>query len=324
MPHKLRVGELFILGFENERLYLVEEFHERFGLGGVILFSRNYDGADSLRHRLDHLRSVTAPDLLISVDQEGGRVTRLSGIDFPAYPSPAYFGSRNDLDGAIHAASVTADRLKALGINFNLNPVADVLTNSDNELMRDRCYSGDAVPVGGYVAGIVEVQNSIGVASCVKHFPGLGDCGMDPHHELAVSDRSAEFYREVNFRPFREAIQANCPAIMTTHMLTKALDPVQPATFSIDICGRILRDELQFEGVVMSDDLDMGAVARPAEAAVRAIGAGHDLVLVCHSIDDQISCAEEILRAVDDGTLDESTLIAGIERVKKLKTEFSI
>ncbi len=324
MPCKLRVGELFVLGFENERLDLVEDFHERYGLGGVIFFSRNYDGADSIRHRLEHLRSVTVPDLLVAVDQEGGRVTRLSGIDFPAYPSPSCFGSRNDLDGAVHAASETARNLKKLGINLNLNPVADVLTNSSSDLLRTRCYSGDASAVCEYVTEVVQAQSSFGVASCAKHFPGLGDCEIDPHHELAVCDRSAAFYREVNFTPFRAAIQANCAAIMTTHMRAKVLDPDQPATFSSDICGRILRDELEFKGVVMSDDLDMGAVAEPSEAAVRAIGSGHDMVLVCHSIDHQISCAEEILRAVDNGTLDEGALTASIERIKRLKTQFSI
>lgn len=314
---------MFILGFDNDRLDILETFHSRFGLGGVILFGRNTDDIRNLKKRLNQIRSITSPDILVAIDQEGGDVVRLAGMDFPTFPSAANYAERDDLDGAEHAAAVTAGRLREIGINFNLNPVADVLTNLGNELMSQRCFSCDASRASQYVNAVVQAQKKAGVASCAKHFPGLGDCDIDPHKKLSVSDKPAEFYREINFKPFEAAIESGCQSIMTTHLLARSLDPDNPATFSTNICGHILRDELGFKGLILSDDLDMGAVESLSDASVDALKAGHDAVLVCHSIDKQISCAENVLKAFDTGVLDEQSISRSIERIKKLKSDFA-
>ena len=158
MSHRLKVGELFILGYEDDRLDILETFHSQFGLGGVILFARNTEDINTLRKRLTQIRDMTSRDILVAVDQEGGRVVRLSGMDFPVFQSPACFGEQHDLTGATHAASVTAQYLRESGINVNLNPVVDILTNPANELMSRRCYANNESDVCRYVEAIIKAQ----------------------------------------------------------------------------------------------------------------------------------------------------------------------
>ena len=320
----LRIGELFILGFENSRLEILDAFHDKFGLGGVILFARNAESLQSLKIIIQDIKARTSDDLIVAVDQEGGSVCRITGADFPTFPSPAYYSGNNDLRGATHAARVTSEHLLDIGVNMNLCPVADVLTNPDNLLMKSRCFSGDIHRVCEFVRSVVRVQNRSGVASCVKHFPGLGNSAIDPHVKLAMSYRSHDFYSEYMFPPFKAAFDESCPAVMTTHIKATLLDPENPATFSGSIISDILRSELGFDGVIITDDLDMGAVESIEDAVPRAISAGHDMVLICHSLDRQLSCAKALQRRIAEDDVLSSQVAASIERVRRLKEKFKV
>ncbi|MBU1319574.1 MAG: hypothetical protein KKH67_10330 [candidate division Zixibacteria bacterium] len=317
-----QIGELFMLGLDNEQLGLIKNFHDAFGLGGVILFARNFESVHDIRELISEVISLTSNDLIIAVDQEGGGVVRISGSEFPVFPSAASYGSRGDLKGAIHAAEVTARCLLDLGINMNLAPVADVLTNPANDLMRTRCYSSDTAAVSDYVRAMVGAYNRSGVASCAKHFPGLGDSVIDPHVRLAVSNRLEAFCSEKMYPPFRVAIEESCPAIMTTHLKVRSLDSDNPATYSRSIVTEILRNSLGFSGVILTDDLDMGAIDDLDDAVPMALTAGHDMVLICHSFDKQISCAERVQALVASGELDGVVIERKIERVRNLKQTF--
>lgn len=320
----LPIGELFLIGFENDRIGLVEEFYRSFDLGGVIIFARNVESPSLLKKLIDEIKSRTAGDLIVAVDQEGGEVNRLTGSEFPVFASPAHYGERQDLEGAIHAARVTSRELIKLGINMNLSPVADVLTNRENALMERRCFSGDMQEVSEFTAGVISAQSEAGVASCAKHFPGLGDVSADPHSEIAVCDRPFEFVRDSMLPPFTAAIRAGVQAVMTTHMLVPSVDPTNIATFSPRICTEILRGSLCFGGVIISDDLNMGAVKDAKRAVSRAIAAGHDMALLCHSADDQTNCAAALWDHIQAGDIPRSDIVSRIGRVRNLKRTLEV
>ncbi len=315
----LPIGELFLLGFENDRIGLLEEFHDHFGLGGVIVFARNFESTSALKDIILEIKTRTTDDLIVAVDQEGGKVSRLTGQGFPTFPSPAYYGEKGDLEAAVHAAKTTAERLIELGINMNLAPVADVLTNPENTLMRQRCYSGDVNEVCKFVKGVINAQTESGVASCAKHFPGLGDASIDPHKAVAVSDRPPEFFFENSFPPFEAAVKAGVAAIMTTHLFTPSLDPEQMATFSKRICNQILRKSIGFDGVIISDDIDMDAVDDPKLGVSKAISAGHDMVLVSLSFDEQLFYGGSLWESIEAGSIPKPGVEEKISRVQRLK-----
>ncbi len=320
----LPIGELCLLGFENARIGLLEEFHDHFGLGGVIVFGRNFESPSELKEIVDEIKVRTSTNLIVAVDQEGGDVARLSGSGFPTFPSPAYYGERGDIQAAVHAAKVTSEKLNEIGINMNLGPVADVLTNPDNVLMQHRSYSGDVTEVCQFVRSIVGAQSEFGVASCAKHFPGLGDASIDPHKEAAVSEQTAEFFEENMFPPFAAAVEAGVSAIMTTHLFVPSLDPVHMATFSRRICDGILRESIGFKGVIVTDDLKMHAVDDAGEAVPKALSAGHDMVLVGTSFDEHLFFAGRLWESVESGEVPRDAISQKIDRVKQLKTRFEM
>lgn len=320
----LRIGELFLLGFENDRIDLLEEFQDHFGLGGVIVFGRNFESPPELREIIGEIKARTSSNLIVAVDQEGGDVARLSGSGFPTFPSPAYYGERGDLQAAVHAARVTSEKLKEVGINMNLGPVADVLTNPDNILMKHRSYSGDVTEVCRFVRSVINAQSEFGVISCAKHFPGLGDTSIDPHKEAAVSEQAAVFFEKNMFPPFAVAVEEGVSAIMTTHLFVPSLDPVHMTTFSRRICDGVLRESMGFEGVIITDDLKMHAVDDAKEAVPKALSAGHDMVLVGTSFDEQLSFAGSLWESVESGEVPRDAISQKIDRVNKLKTRFEM
>ncbi len=228
------------------------------------------------------------------------------------------------MNGLKHAVTVTSRRLFEHGINMNLSPVADVLTNRKNKLMSRRCYSSDVTQVNKCVETLIDIQSEIGIASCAKHFPGLGDSLIDPHRGVAICDREKDFFVQNMFPPFETAIAHNCPAIMTTHVIAQSLDPDNIATHSRKVVKETLRDSMGFDGVIITDDLDMGGAGDLHSAVVGAIMAGHDMLLICHSFDDQFSCAETILDLLRRGELSVDDIEQRIDRARQMKRKFAI
>ena len=258
-----------------------------FDLGGVILFARNVESPEQVLELASATEALGAEaPAWVSVDQEGGRVARLKA-PFTVWPPMATLGRAPSVDLATRFATALARELRAVGVTLDFAPVLDVNTNPDNPVIGDRALSGDAEAASALGAAIVTALQGAGVAACGKHFPGHGDTTVDSHLELPVVDHAPDRLRAVEFQPFRAAIAAGVACVMTGHVLVPTLDQSRPATLSPDVL-RLLREELGFAGAVLTDDLEMQAIARTwtvPEAAVAAVTAGCDALLVCFRSD---------------------------------------
>jgi beta-N-acetylhexosaminidase len=321
-------GELLISGFEGTRpsaeiLELI-----RAGLGGVILYRKNCADAAQvlgLTNRLQQAaRAAGHPQpLLIAIDQEQGRVARLTeGVTL--FPPMAAIARAGDPELAAAVAAATGRELLALGVNWNLAPVADVLSAPDCPI-GDRSFGSDAAQVSAMVAAYARGAASAGMRCCAKHFPGHGSTGRDSHVAAPLVARSRAELDAVDLVPFRAAIAAGVPAVMSAHITFPALDPEAPASLSPRVIGRLLRGELGFAGVVVSDDLEMAGVVlhRSLEsAAIAALGAGSDLLLVSRMLlpsRDLPGLLAGLRRAVADETLSPATIAAALSRIRRFK-----
>ena len=297
-----------------------------FGLGGVILFVRNIDEPGQVAE-LCYEAARLAPDLplWVSVDQEGGRVARLKA-PFTEWPPMAALGRSGDLRLAARFARALASELRAVGVTLDYTPVLDVLTNSRNPVIGDRALAGKAEEVARFGAVIIRTLQSEGIAACGKHFPGHGDTSTDSHLELPLVEHPIERLRDVEFKPFKAAIEADVATIMTAHVFMPALDEERPATLSARVVSGLLREELKFEGVILSDDLEMTAITRTypvPSAAALAIEAGCDGVLICsgdHNV--QASALEALIHAVEEERLRPARVEDALKRQQRAKERF--
>ena len=304
-----------------------------FGLGGVTLFARNIEAPEQVAELAYDLQSLsTELPLWVAVDQEGGRVARLRA-PFTEWPPMAVLGRSGDADLAYRFAAALASELRAVGISLDYAPVLDIHTNPKNPVIGDRALADTADAVARLGAAIVRGLQENGMAACGKHFPGHGDTSVDSHLDLPIVEHPPDRLRRVEFVPFREAIRAGVATIMTAHILVPSLDEEKPATLSRRVVYDLLRDELNFEGVILSDDLEMKALARSysvAEAAVQAILAGCDAVLICRALSDdrsrdievQAVALEALVHAVEDGTIPYKRLEDALARQRRAKERF--
>jgi beta-N-acetylhexosaminidase len=322
-----QIGRLLIAGFDGPQVPVeVKALTREFGLGGVILFARNIKEPEQVAElSFEAARLVPDFPLWVSVDQEGGRVARLKA-PFTQWPAAATLGRSGDIALAERFARALAAELRAVGITLDYAPVLDVLTNPKNPVIGDRSISEKAVDAARLGAAIVRTLQAEGIAACGKHFPGHGDTQVDSHLELPIVEHPVERMRQVEFLPFKAAIDAGVATVMTAHVLAPALDDKRPATLSHRIVTGLLRGELGFEGVILSDDLEMKAIAGeyavPA-AAVLAVEAGCDGVLIC-SGDHQTQAAalEALVHAVETGALTEKRVEDALNRQRRAKERF--
>lgn len=280
------LGQIFVFGFDSPTPS--EQLRNWIGdlnLGGLILFSRNTSDLPVLKEQITSLQNQALIPLLVMIDQEGGQTNRIT-YGIPTFPGNRFFGNRHDRQGLQNAYATTARHLKQLGINVCLAPVVDVLTNPKNILLQERSFGSDPLLVAEYGTLAVKALHSEGVAACAKHFPGLGDVVVDPHIDLPHNNSPSQRFHQVDFPPFKTVIQAGCELVMTTHIFCPHLDEQHPATFSSRIANELLRKYLGFDGLVITDDLEMGAIVNREsvpQASLKAFLAGHDLLLICHS-----------------------------------------
>ncbi len=268
--------------------------------GGVILFSRNYESPAQLKALGSELKSFSDSPPLIMVDQEGGPVLRFRE-GFPELPPVRSFGEKRDFAGLASAYRRTAEALRQAGVDLNLAPVVDVITDPGNEYLKPRTFGDDPFLVSQMAAAAIEALHTGGVLTCAKHFVALGDSAKDPHQLLPQSGASKEKLEVVFFPPFRAAVEAGVDAVMSTHIHVPALDGAEPVVFSKTALS-LLRAVLGFEGVILSDDLEMGAIADNwgvPKAAVLSLLAGNDMALVCHSLERQKLALEKIAREAE-------------------------
>jgi beta-N-acetylhexosaminidase len=298
------------------------------GLGGVVLFDRNVGDDASVRALTDSLRD-SRPDVLVAVDEEGGDVTRLDASVGSAFPGLAALGVVDDIDLTRRMSVELAERLGRAGISLNLAPVADVDADPLNPIIGVRAFGADPELVARHTAAFVTGHRDAGVAATLKHFPGHGSTTEDSHVTTPTVAASAATLRSRDLPPFRAGIAAGAPVVLTAHVVYPALDATAPATMSRPILTDLLRGELGFDGVVMTDGLDMHAISRTVghnEGAVRALVAGADALCVGgESVDpDRVErLVGAIVAAVEQGRLPENRLREAAERVRRLAHEYA-
>jgi len=320
-------GQMIMAGFEGTTLTPeTEDLIRNHHVGGLILFSRNYENPEQLHNLIRDLQKVAASTstglpLFISVDQEGGRVARLTE-PFTKYPPLCCLGHAQSESLAYRFGQSLAAELVDVGINMDYAPVLDVLTNLENPIIGDRAIASDPETVARLANSFIKGFKDKGMIPVGKHFPGHGDTHLDSHLDLPTVKRDAATLEAVELVPFRETISQGLEVIMTAHVIYTAWDAKNPATFSKVILQDILRQELGFQGVILSDDLEMKAVENyfPFDAFPRmGIEAGLDMFLICNSVEKVRALHDQLIRDVDNGTIPTAPIQQSVERILHLK-----
>ena len=343
MSTEQKVSQLLVAGIEGTQLgqdavQAVQDYQ----VGGVILFGRNVESAGQLAELTNGLKDLNGDytPLFLCVDQEGGRVDRMPP-EVDDLPPALDFGAIADagarMDACFALGQTLAAQCAAFGFNMDFAPSMDIWSNPENTVIGDRAFGTDAATVTGAANEAALGILSGGVIPVAKHFPGHGDTAVDSHYGLPVVDKTLEELEERELVPFRQAIDTTCvygtygdaaiPAVMVAHILMTQLDPDWPASLSHKVVTGLLREELGFDGVVCTDDLTMGAVSNTygmGEAAVLAVEAGCDLLLVCHGADNLTAARDALLEAADSGRLSPERLDESVKRILSLKAEYGL
>ncbi len=324
-----QVGPLLVIGFAGTSPPArLKRLIQKERIGGVILFSRNIESPKQLHSLTTTLQKWAGPSdrggLLIGIDQEGGRVQRLPK-PFTQWPPLQRVGACHSHEPAYRMGQAIALELQAVGINLDFAPVLDVGTATKNPIIGDRAFSDDPTAVAALGLAFICGLQDHGVIACGKHFPGHGDTSVDSHKALPVVKATADTLMAREIMPFRHAIANRLATIMTAHVRYPALDPDWPATLSPMILTTLLRQTLGFDGVVFTDDLEMKAIADhwpPGEAAVQAIRAGADSLLICKEETVQEEVLESLRRAAEKRTLKADHIAQSLARLDRLNTHF--
>ena len=327
MTTQEKVGQLLVAGIEGTQvgedgLRAVQDYQ----VGGVILFGRNVESADQLADLTNELKALNGDNtpLFLCVDQEGGRVDRMPPEvdDLPsAYD---YIAAGGD---PLERGKVLAAQCAAFGFNLDFSTCLDIWSNPDNTVIGDRAYGSDPDTVTRAGLAVNQGLEQGGVIPVVKHFPGHGDTGTDSHVDLPVVDKTAEELEQFELIPFQAAIDQGTPCVMVAHILMTRIDADLPASLSPKVVDGLLRQEMGFDGVVCTDDLTMGAISNTygmGEAAVLAVEAGCDLLLVCHEADNLTAARDALLSAVDAGRISMERLDESVYRILSLKQEYGL
>jgi len=319
-------GQRLMVGFEGTKLskelmFLIDTIK----VGGVILFSGNLETPDQIKNLCSSIQkyalSKNQPPLFISVDQEGGQVARLKEpfTQFPGNPGMQGTGD------AKHFARTTAAELAGVGINMNMAPVLDVAPEDIQSIMAQRAFGSDPEYVSDMGAMVIEHLQRRDVMAVAKHFPGIGRTTLDSHLELPSLEVSFSDLKSFDLLPFVSAVNNDVAGIMLSHILYKKIDPVWPASMSSIIAKELLRDLMGYDGIVMTDDLDMGAVVKHYDiitAMKKILSAEIDIVLICHKGPDIEKGFNEILRNINDSQEMKAKGEASLRRILKLKQRY--
>lgn len=330
-----KVGQVLCLGWKGEAAHTVNTHAraviEEFKAGSIVLMSRNLGTPEQTRALVRDLNSLAAMPLFVTVDQEGGWINRF-GPPLHAFPGNMALGALTEQPGtptpeqyAWRQAQATARELRAVGVNWNCAPVVDVNNNPDNPIIGVRSYGEDPEHVAHLGVATIRGFQEAGIVACAKHFPGHGDTSVDSHLALPTVPGDRARLEAIELAPFRASVAAGVGAIMTTHILFPTLDAERPATLSPAILTGLLREEMGFAGVVMTDCLEMHAIADTAgtaRGAVEAIKAGADIALICHTESVQRAAQQALLAALESGELPEARLDEAVGRVLAAKRRF--
>lgn len=325
-----KIGQLLIVGFDGYELNEdIEKLIKENCVGGIILFGNNIENSRQLMNLTNALKTNNLNNkipLFISVDEEGGRVSRMPG-EFKKLPSNKIIGEINNSNLSYNIGKIISKQLTSLGFNMNFAPVLDINSNPQNSVIGDRSFGDtpDIVTKLGIktMAGLKDGN----IIPVVKHFPGHGDTSVDSHVGLPLVNHNMKRLNEFELVPFKEAIKNDADVIMISHILLPKIDSIYPATMSKTIITDVLRNDLNFNGVVITDDMTMGAITKNYDipnAAVKSINAGTDIILVCHDYDNEMAVITALKEAVKNKVITEDRLNESVYRILKLKEKYKI
>lgn len=318
------LGELFITGFKGTSLGDdTSAFLSQAGIGGVILFAHNYQSPEQVAQLIQEVQDCRGDlPFWISVDYEGGRVQRFKQ-GFTIFPPAAQVGALPSAKTIFDVYDLMAKELRAVGVNLNFFPSADINSNPQNPVIGDRSFGETADQVSHAVTAAVRGHLVNNVQVCVKHFPGHGDTREDSHFALPRVDTSLEALKDRELKPFSKAFKSRCSFVMTAHIVNPHLDPDRPATLSSKTLQGLLRQEMRYNRIIVSDDMEMQAITDhfgAEEAPVLALEAGCDL-LIYRSEEACRKAYEAVRRALKDGKLSPERVLDASQRLRDHKKD---
>lgn len=330
MSLEAKIGQMVIAGIEGDvpgenTVTLIQQYH----VGGFILFSKNMRNANQSLHLINSLKEINSSNpipLFVSVDEEGGRVSRLPK-EIQKMPSSQSIGNKNNPLLSYQIGMTLAKQLKAFGFNMNFAPVLDINSNPNNPVIGNRSFGNHPKIVKEMGLSVMKGMQEQRMIPVVKHFPGHGNTATDSHVGLPVENHSLPMLQSFELIPFIEAINNNADAVMVAHILLPQIDPEHPSSMSKKIITHLLREDLNFNGVIMSDDMTMGAILKNydiKEAAITSVLAGTDVLLVCHNFNNVTYVINGIKEAVENGSISEEKINESVYRILKLKEKYNL
>ncbi len=325
--YEQKAGQLIMAGFSGtemnqELAFLIDTIK----VGGIILFLRNIKSPEQVKKLCksaqEYAVSCGQPPLFIAIDQEGGVVSRLKA---PFTQFPEGCPGMKCPEDAENFAAVTADELNSIGVNMDMAPVMDLSPLGMDSIMKNRAFGHDPEWVATMGIKIIEVLQKKKIMAVAKHFPGIGRTTLDSHMDLPYSDIDADLMAATDFLPFEASIKKNVSGIMLSHILYKNLDHKWPASLSRKIAHDLLRNHMGFDGLVMTDDLDMGAIKKHYDLNTvvnRILTAGIDIILICKMSSDIKNAYNIVLKTMNESEEMRASTERSVERILKAKKEF--
>lgn len=326
-----KIGQLLMVGFKGTKLdKRNRSYFEKNYIGGFVLFERNYKNLEQLIDLTTELHGLSKGTIpLIAVDQEGGRVIRFRE-PFTQIPSALSIGAlvnrdKDSIKISYEIGKIVGSELGVAGVNMNLAPVLDLYTNSKNKVIGDRSFGSDPLLVSRIGLSMVAGMQDQRVIACGKHFPGHGDTEDDSHKVLPVVQHDMKRLLTTEIRPFAHCIKNGILSVMVAHVKYEKIDNQYPASISEIIIGKLLRQALRFTGIVLTDDMGMGAIRKNysvEESALLSIKAGADIVMVCNDLETQKRVYESLFNAVLKKKIEEFRINESVERIHRIKNQF--
>ena len=329
MNVKEKIGQMIFAGIEGhnfseetKRLVSTDK------VGGIIFYKNNLTDVNETLALLNAIKKESEHEMIplfLGVDQEGGRISRLPQLS--KLPTNKEIGKLNDPSYSYKIGTHLGEEMNAFGFNLDFAPVLDVNSNPKNPVIGDRSFGDDVHIVSELGIQTMKGIQSENVISVVKHFPGHGDTAVDSHLELPIIEKSLEDLQKLELIPFKRAIENDADVVMIAHILLPKIDPAFPSSMSHEIITGILRDQFQFNGVVITDDMTMSAIIDNYEigqAAVEAVKAGNDIVLIGHDYSNVIKALEAIEKSVNDGEITEERIDESVHRILALKEKYKL
>ncbi|QCJ44577.1 beta-N-acetylhexosaminidase [Bacillus sp. S3] len=324
-----KIGQMILAGVSGTTMdasakQLISQIH----VGGIIFYKNNFETPAQAVQFVNQLKAGNSSSLplLLGVDQEGGRVTRLPG-GLVNFPPNKQIGQVNNPDFSFKVGTLLGQELKEFGLNLDFAPVLDINSNPNNPVIGDRSFGNNAEIVSKLGVQTMKGIQSQNVITTIKHFPGHGDTSVDSHLDLPIVNKSLKELKELELIPFERAINQGGDVVMVAHILLPQLDKTNPGTMSKAVMTDLLRKQLGFTGVIITDDMTMGAITEHfdiGKASVESVKAGSDIILVGHDYNNVVKIISSLKTAVQNGEISEQRVNESIKRIIQLKRNYSI